>query len=99
MKSSEALRRAKVLIAQGCVRHVCHALADVQGRLRSADPKLPVEHNIRKALGTSWGATRSLEGYWRDMGDEKLVDFIRENKAYRLAWIDWMIEGYEAIGD
>lgn len=101
MKSSEALRKARRLISAGRPRYVCCALVYIGGT------NTKVYQKLKKIFSYPGGGTMSLEAYLADrypdfnrsFGRLSYSDYFDGMREYRLAWIDWMIEGYEAVGD
>lgn len=101
MKSSEALRRARSLILSDRRIYVCHALqevphgaeTDVANRLNVLFKGEPIENwlydNSRRFR--IWEERVFENASWRERSNEL--------RLYRLRWIDWMIKGYEAVGD
>ena len=100
MKSSEAMRKARELIDDKRVRYVCIALCWSGGENTKA------AYRLRKALSIN-GIETTLEHYLFSkhptFKEYEAVThwgiFKEAMREYRLAWIDWMIEGYEAAGD
>lgn len=97
MKSSETLRKARVLIESGDEEFLCLAIDDVGGE------KTAVARN----LASTFPGCMSLESYMLGAYPD-FVDFYapmsrdegREwMRLYRLDWIDWLIPQYEAVGD
>lgn len=97
MKSSEALRQARKLIAQGDETFVCRALqrgapggidTDVYQRL------LHMFGNV-SVVGWLWGNSLDFR-LWYSSHQEYPDKVMRD---YRLLWIDWMIPAYKAVGD
>jgi hypothetical protein len=101
MKSSEALRRARRLIYTGREKFVCRALSQVGAQ------GTDVARRLEKLFSSTNGGFEvldvflvitypSFEDYTFGINWRSYNRLMRE---YRLAWIDWMIEGYEAVGD
>lgn len=101
MKSSEILRRARTMIEEKRYRFVCHAVEAAGGsrerkktdrileRIRVA---IHPHHTVRQWL-VSRGVRMVNPRDWQDLEDREAM------RQYRLNWIAWMIEGYEAVGD
>ena len=112
MKSSEALKGARRLIQAQETVYVCHALIVAGGGHTAVYSNL---HSMfGEASITSWLREHSQDyRQWREahLRESRRTagcvvgyvprnpDFTRTMRQYRLAWIDWMIEGYEAVGD
>lgn len=90
MKSSTALRRARVLVKNGKPRFVCSAIILVGGKNTAVDKQLRSLFSLKCCTLETW----LLE----NVPDDLIYNYAIV-KEYRLAWIDWMIEGYEAVGD
>ena len=91
MKSSEILREARKLIESGEHNHVCLAI----GEIACSD------HIVRRICESIYPC-RDVASWLHDNHRKKYLDLLYIDfgfRDYRLAWIDWMIEGYEAIGD
>ncbi len=94
MKSSYALKKARVLIEERKAIHLCIALKRVNPSRRTK-----VEQNIACTFGE-----HSVIGWLCATYPHFYMDFTEtygkdSHIVYRLAWIDWMIPQYEAIGD
>lgn len=98
MKSSVALRKARKLISSGKEQFVCAAL------ILANDERSKVKEVLKRMFGgrpvDSW-----LSGNCEDFNlflnrkDFKFSEYSEAMRAYRLRWIDWMIEGYKKAGD
>jgi hypothetical protein len=87
MKSSAALRIAKSRIEKGLNTHVCDAL------------RMAGYSNARTKLIGMFGS-KSVASWLHERGHAESFDIHSpEMREYRLKWIDWMIEGYERVGD
>lgn len=98
MKSSEALRRVKSWA--GCNTgyfYVCLKIKHLGGSKTAVYNKL---ERIFPCYDTAedW-LEENVEGFkdWEDQATDD--EFVAAMRQYRLRWIDWMIEGYEAVGD
>ena len=91
MKSSEALRLARRMIESGERIHVCSALFYATSR----EQNTKVQKRLARLFGyTSVTQWLHAQGYARQWDN-----YSSRMRDYRLRWIDWMIEGYEAKGD
>jgi hypothetical protein len=94
MKSSEALLIAREKILTGESRFVCLALplnmTGLEVRLRITEAISPYKTVIGWLIANHQPWCERCVGWYQ--GD-------RFDRAYRIAWIDWMIEGYKAKGD
>lgn len=113
MKSSEALKNARRLIQEQETVYVCYALRMVGGSCTAVYDNLRRvigERSIASWLRDhsegyrQWCDARSDEALQRARAHPEPYaplnpEFTRTMRQYRLAWIDWMIEGYEAVGD
>ncbi len=97
MKSSEALREARVLIENGTSTFLCVALTTVYGDethvykwLKAIFGGTPVD---------SWLLKNSKEYAAWDNQVTDLKVWMKALRDYRLRWIDSMIAEYEAKGD
>lgn len=95
MKSSEALRKARVLIETRAARYLCCALDVVDDSTT----------NVAENLELMFKDNLPLES-WMICNQPGFLEFYRtlENpnewmRQYRLDWIDWLIPQYEAVGD
>jgi hypothetical protein len=95
MKSSQALKLARnFILYQNSYEYLCTIL----------DYKIPdsketaVRKNLREIFDHQYRNYGVLE-WLKDMHGIIIKSYSTEATDYRLAWIDWMIEGYEAIGD
>ena len=88
MKTSKWLREARYLI--DCERdiYLCIALNRLLGR---SDEEASIRAWIRSMLGDSNTITAYVH--------ERMKGYIGENKEIRLAWIDYLIDYCESIGD
>lgn len=94
MKSSDALREArKVLEQRHSIKHVCVAL-EIVGADRCTD----VGRRLKSIFAHPYGA-RSIVVWLRNQGLVTSSATAEDFFNYRLRWIDWMIEGYEKVGD
>ena len=106
MKSSELLRLAKARIVRRQSVHVCVATAQAlkEHEIAIGSMNAPaVVQNLRSLFGkgsvSTWLWENSKE-YRQFFLSAQTVDECRKAlQAYRLRWIDWMIEGYERVGD
>jgi len=91
MKSSEALRLSRRLIESGKRRYLCIALGVVGGHGTLVAARI---NKVCKGESVIVWLHRHHFDVWR-------LEFATDAmaKKYRLAWIDWMIPQYEAIGD
>jgi len=88
MKSSTALRQAKDRIERRMAIHVCVALS-----IQACNTD--VAYRLEKLFGPN-----SVADQLHRRGYAKAYDtHSEEMRAYRLRWIDWMIGGYEKVGD
>lgn len=100
MKSSEALKAARKLIANGEEEYVCFALTAVGGG------KTVVRDNIDSVC--DGGSIR----FWLADESADFAAFLHKHKyhyysgpvqealqQYRLRWLNWLIPQYEAVGD
>ena len=87
MKSSEALKLARVRIEKEENAFLCVALKDVQGR----------NTLVYKRVSSCLQGIGVIGWLRREHPDIAKQIFLTEEgyKAYRLAWIDWMIPQYE----
>ena len=100
MKSSTALRQARELIESGRETFVCLALSfRVIG---GADTQ------VYRRLNAIFTRGFSIDSWLKRESPRFRKFLLREHhgalyqdqlRLYRLRWIDWMIEGYEAVGD
>jgi hypothetical protein len=94
MKSSEALKKVRKCIEDRSEVYVCYALAN-------ADAKHTAVYKRLDELFRDHNGTMSIimwlykKGYTSALTDATVED----KREYRLRWIDWMIEGYEKVGD
>lgn len=100
MKSSEILREARALIADGSLVYVCNAVKCIGYTYPAASPEKAhrIVNYIQNVLIYPHG---TLE-FWLEANHGLNVDKIinaRKMLQTRLAWIDWMIDQYESIGD
>lgn len=100
MKSSEILREARTLIADGVFTYVCNAVKYV-GHTNPA-ASLKKARLITKYIQNVLIYPHQTLGVWLEVNHgliaHKSCD-AQELLQTRLAWIDWMIEQYESIGD
>jgi len=89
MKSSVALRKARKLIESESCQYVCFALDNVRGAKHT---------DVKKRLSRLF-PERSVMLWLIDHGFDVWGASNAARLAYRLRWIDWMIIGYEAVGD
>jgi len=97
MKSSEALKIVKEnVLGHSDKFFLCFELRNIHAT------NTPVYKNIRCILGnfpvSSW-LTDNVQGFSTWMDNAPNLEFIAIMRDYRLRWIDWLIEGYEAVGD
>ena len=100
MKSSEALKIARDKIASPQTfrdRYVCYILADIEAKDTLVYKRL-------KDLFSIVGEPYSVSGWLLTYHPEYMQAFRDSDtktyfQHYRLAWIDWMIPQYEAVGD
>lgn len=99
MKSSKALRQARKLIADGTEEYLCIALefGVENGRYTRVYQRL---NNFLDGMTVdNWLANNSKK-YVKFRTKERMGrEYDSAMHQYRLAWIDWMIPQYEAIGD
>lgn len=88
MKSSEALKLIRKTLEKE-PRYVCLLLLEIH-----AD-KTNVFKNIQNALKVEGSVTVWLKTHHPEVYYKKGFSF----KRYRLAWINWLIPQYEAVGD
>lgn len=109
MKSSEALRAIRPIIEARRSRYICWALHDLRVPIPGKKGIYP-KTNVEKRLGKLFGG--SPVQYWLITNHPPYLKYenkmLREGsygtlndqlRLYRLRWIDWMIEGYEKVGD
>jgi hypothetical protein len=94
MKSSDALREARALLHSGRgVNHVCIALEAI-----GADKSTDVGRRLKRLFAYPYG-NRSVSEWLSRQGVDISKATTEDFLSYRLRWIDWMIEGYERVGD
>lgn len=105
MKSSEVLRAARVFIKDYREEFLCQAIGKVLGgywqRRGSQVGRAIIESLAPYGTVDTWLSyaaedfkdVANMAGGYNSPGYELLM------REYRLRWIDWMIEGYERIGD
>ena len=101
-KSSEILLEAQKLMIETGIPYVCHAISMVGNRNPEAKEKC---QDIVEKIGSSIAPFNTVILWlWENHRDFHIQNPQEVTKSgfyknYRLAWIDWMIEGYKAIGD
>jgi hypothetical protein len=88
----QALLLVKSRIARSEYRYICHAL-----------PPTYVGDELRRMIVLALGATDPEDGSWSVGGwlhrEHGIQLSYEDERLYRLAWIDWMIEGWQTKGN
>ena len=97
MKSSEALKKAKARLLNSQNTYVCTAIEDSGGKKTKVYWRI---NKLSNGVGISFWLRENSEDYREYLRKSRTNgDFSVAMLKYRLAWIDWMIPQYEAVGD
>jgi len=92
MKTSKVFKLARASIASGLDRFICIALKHTQGSVRDRD-------RAKQVITTRMRGSGTLESWLEGVGIPAHAQSSLKMQAYRLRWLDALIEEFETKGD
>lgn len=95
MKSSEILKKARLLVESGEQAFICNAVYNICVYTESSHKGLEIEKYIHEQLEGEF----TLESWLQNRHRIDTYSSDGKLKQTRLQWIDWMIQAYEDKND